>query len=147
MGIGVDVHVHRITNRLGWHRKGTKNPEETRYVPPVHALPWYQHIFITLSIFALQSKPRIMAPKRTSRRDKPHARRIRTGTYTIPHPRPILLLIANPRPDHMRADRSPLRPLHSQRKWAVSEREEGGWGEEESCGVFAEEGGWAGGAG
>ncbi|KAF9009598.1 DNA glycosylase [Cyathus striatus] len=29
-GIGVDVHVHRITNRLGWHRKPTKNPEETR---------------------------------------------------------------------------------------------------------------------
>ncbi|KIJ63357.1 hypothetical protein HYDPIDRAFT_134499 [Hydnomerulius pinastri MD-312] len=30
LGIGVDVHVHRITNRLGWHRKPTKNPEETR---------------------------------------------------------------------------------------------------------------------
>jgi endonuclease III len=30
VGIGVDVHVHRITNRLGWHRKETKNPEETR---------------------------------------------------------------------------------------------------------------------
>ncbi|KIJ95139.1 hypothetical protein K443DRAFT_683245 [Laccaria amethystina LaAM-08-1] len=29
-GIGVDVHVHRITNRLGWHKKPTKNPEETR---------------------------------------------------------------------------------------------------------------------
>ncbi|KAF7777687.1 hypothetical protein Agabi119p4_3759 [Agaricus bisporus var. burnettii] len=29
-GIGVDVHVHRITNRLGWHQKPTKNPEETR---------------------------------------------------------------------------------------------------------------------
>jgi len=30
VGIGVDVHVHRITNRLRWHRKETKNPEETR---------------------------------------------------------------------------------------------------------------------
>ncbi|KAI6099190.1 DNA glycosylase [Pisolithus croceorrhizus] len=29
-GIGVDVHVHRITNRLGWHQRPTKNPEETR---------------------------------------------------------------------------------------------------------------------
>ncbi|PBK62846.1 DNA glycosylase [Armillaria solidipes] len=29
-GIGVGVHVHRITNRLGWHRPPTKNPEETR---------------------------------------------------------------------------------------------------------------------
>ncbi|KAF5324704.1 hypothetical protein D9611_004343 [Ephemerocybe angulata] len=29
-GIGVDVHVHRITNRLGWHRRPTKTPEETR---------------------------------------------------------------------------------------------------------------------
>lgn len=27
-GIGVDVHVHRITNLFGWHK--TKNPEETR---------------------------------------------------------------------------------------------------------------------
>ncbi|EPE29482.1 DNA-glycosylase [Glarea lozoyensis ATCC 20868] len=27
-GIGVDVHVHRITNLWGWHQ--TKNPEETR---------------------------------------------------------------------------------------------------------------------
>ena len=31
-GIGVDVHVHRITNRLGWHKPPTKSPEETRYV-------------------------------------------------------------------------------------------------------------------
>jgi len=27
-GIGVDVHVHRITNRLGWNK--TKQPEDTR---------------------------------------------------------------------------------------------------------------------
>ncbi|KAJ7596644.1 DNA glycosylase [Mycena floridula] len=30
IGIGVDVHVHRITNRLGWHRPPTKTPEQTR---------------------------------------------------------------------------------------------------------------------
>lgn len=29
LGIGVDVHVHRITNLWGWHK--TKNPEETRH--------------------------------------------------------------------------------------------------------------------
>lgn len=29
-GIGVDVHVHRITNLWGWHGKPTKGPEETR---------------------------------------------------------------------------------------------------------------------
>ncbi|KAM9314960.1 endonuclease III-like protein 1 isoform 1-T1 [Pholidichthys leucotaenia] len=29
-GIGVDTHVHRISNRLGWLRKLTKNPEDTR---------------------------------------------------------------------------------------------------------------------
>ncbi|KAI1811550.1 DNA glycosylase [Poronia punctata] len=30
-GIGVDVHVHRITNLWGWHgRNGSKNPEDTR---------------------------------------------------------------------------------------------------------------------
>lgn len=30
VGIGVDVHVHRISNRLGWHNSPTKTPEETR---------------------------------------------------------------------------------------------------------------------
>ncbi|WVO17159.1 hypothetical protein L204_104851 [Cryptococcus depauperatus] len=29
-GIGVDVHVHRITNRLRWHRPPTTTPEQTR---------------------------------------------------------------------------------------------------------------------
>lgn len=33
-GIGVDVHVHRITNLWGWHGRGgrgpTRSPEETR---------------------------------------------------------------------------------------------------------------------
>ncbi|XP_028258011.1 endonuclease III-like protein 1 [Parambassis ranga] len=29
-GIGVDTHVHRISNRLGWLKKPTKSPEETR---------------------------------------------------------------------------------------------------------------------
>ncbi|XP_065371821.1 endonuclease III-like protein 1 [Calliphora vicina] len=29
-GIGVDVHVHRISNRIGWLPKSTKEPEHTR---------------------------------------------------------------------------------------------------------------------
>ncbi|XP_012943659.1 endonuclease III-like protein 1 [Aplysia californica] len=29
-GIGVDTHVHRISNRLNWVRKPTKDPEDTR---------------------------------------------------------------------------------------------------------------------
>ncbi|KAG7491422.1 hypothetical protein MATL_G00003410 [Megalops atlanticus] len=29
-GIGVDTHVHRISNRLGWTRTETKTPEDTR---------------------------------------------------------------------------------------------------------------------
>lgn len=29
-GIGVDTHVHRISNRLNWVQKTTKTPEETR---------------------------------------------------------------------------------------------------------------------
>ena len=29
-GIAVDTHVHRISNRLGWVKKTTKNPEDTR---------------------------------------------------------------------------------------------------------------------
>lgn len=27
---GVDTHVHRISNRLGWVKKKTKTPEDTR---------------------------------------------------------------------------------------------------------------------
>ncbi|GAA5891567.1 hypothetical protein JCM5296_004260 [Sporobolomyces johnsonii] len=30
IGIGVDTHVHRITNRLRWHKKETSTPEQTR---------------------------------------------------------------------------------------------------------------------
>lgn len=38
-GVGVDVHVHRITNRLGWHKPKTTEPERTRlnlqsWLPP-----------------------------------------------------------------------------------------------------------------
>ncbi|CAH8561788.1 unnamed protein product [Dicrocoelium dendriticum] len=29
-GVGVDTHVHRIANRLGWTKRPTKTPEETR---------------------------------------------------------------------------------------------------------------------
>lgn len=29
-GIGVDTHVHRISNRLEWVKKPTKDPEDTR---------------------------------------------------------------------------------------------------------------------
>ena len=29
-GIGVDTHIHRISNRPGWIKKHTKLPEETR---------------------------------------------------------------------------------------------------------------------
>ena len=29
-GIAVDTHVHRISNRLGWVKKPTKDPEDTR---------------------------------------------------------------------------------------------------------------------
>lgn len=39
VGIGVDTHVHRISNRLGWTRAQTKLPEHTRkeledWLPP-----------------------------------------------------------------------------------------------------------------
>ena len=29
-GIGVDTHVHRISNRLGWLPRETQKPEDTR---------------------------------------------------------------------------------------------------------------------
>ncbi|KAF9043696.1 DNA glycosylase [Rhodocollybia butyracea] len=39
VGIGVDVHVHRISNRLGWHAPPTKTPEETR----INLESWLPH--------------------------------------------------------------------------------------------------------
>jgi endonuclease-3 len=30
VGIGVDTHVHRIANRIGWTKKQTKLPDNTR---------------------------------------------------------------------------------------------------------------------
>ena len=30
VGIGVDTHVHRVANRLGWTKTVTKLPERTR---------------------------------------------------------------------------------------------------------------------
>ncbi|KAF7791061.1 hypothetical protein EIP86_002021 [Pleurotus ostreatoroseus] len=50
VGIGVDVHVHRITNRLGWHKPPTKNPEETRLNLqswlPVELHPEINHLLV-----------------------------------------------------------------------------------------------------
>ncbi|KAI1791571.1 DNA glycosylase [Ganoderma leucocontextum] len=49
-GIGVDVHVHRITNRLGWHKAPTKTPEETRLNLqswlPVELHPEINHLLV-----------------------------------------------------------------------------------------------------
>lgn len=41
-GIGVDTHVHRISNRLGWVKKPTKLPEDTR-IAVESWLPRYRH--------------------------------------------------------------------------------------------------------
>jgi endonuclease-3 len=50
LGIGVDVHVHRITNRLKWHKPPTKNPEETRVNLeswlPVELHPEINHLLV-----------------------------------------------------------------------------------------------------
>ncbi|KAM5542812.1 hypothetical protein V8D89_003773 [Ganoderma adspersum] len=49
-GIGVDVHVHRITNRFGWHKPPTKTPEETRLNLqswlPVELHPEINHLLV-----------------------------------------------------------------------------------------------------
>lgn len=54
-GIAVDTHVHRITHRLGWMRRETRNPEEARkslekWIPKyiIYA------VFIYLFIYCLQ---------------------------------------------------------------------------------------------
>ncbi|SJL04777.1 uncharacterized protein ARMOST_08147 [Armillaria ostoyae] len=49
-GIGVGVHVHRITNRLGWHKPPTKNPEETQlnlqFWLPTELYPEINHLLV-----------------------------------------------------------------------------------------------------
>ena len=37
-GIGVDTHVHRISNRLGWVKSADKDPEYTRRVGRLNEL-------------------------------------------------------------------------------------------------------------
>ncbi|QRV86771.1 HhH-GPD superfamily base excision DNA repair protein [Ceratobasidium sp. AG-Ba] len=54
-GIGVDVHVQRITNRLGWHDPPTTTPEQTR----------------TGHLSIQKVKPAIMAATRTSQTNQP----------------------------------------------------------------------------
>lgn len=36
VGIGVDVHVHRISNRLGWVKTAKGTPEDTREASNSH---------------------------------------------------------------------------------------------------------------
>ena len=48
-GIGVDTHVHRISNRLGWVKKPTKTPEDTRKALESW-LPKYVDLHCCLSI-------------------------------------------------------------------------------------------------
>lgn len=51
-GIGVDVHVHRITNRLGWVK--TRQPEETRVVSSrKFVFVWFLHDALTCADAAL----------------------------------------------------------------------------------------------
>ncbi|KAM8716476.1 hypothetical protein ACLKA7_003366 [Drosophila subpalustris] len=49
-GIGVDTHVHRIANRLGWLKKPTKEPEQTRIQLeswlPQHLWSEVNHLFV-----------------------------------------------------------------------------------------------------
>ena len=47
IGIGVDVHVHRICNRLGW--VNTKTPEKTREVSTI----FHQYNSVLVFIFIL----------------------------------------------------------------------------------------------
>ena len=72
-GIGVDVHVHRITNRFGWHKPPTKTPEETRCV----ALPPYSKS--TAADRLEQAEFAILASSGTPPRNQPPARRLRPG--------------------------------------------------------------------
>jgi len=66
-GIGVDVHVHRISNRLGWHKKPTKNPEETRCVH-VHPCTFQQAQTLISSLLEVEST--ILATFRVPQRNQ-----------------------------------------------------------------------------
>ena len=52
---GVDTHVHRIANRLGWTKTGTKTPEKTQeelesWIPP----PLWNEVNVLLVGFGQQ---------------------------------------------------------------------------------------------
>lgn len=47
-GIGVDVHVHRISERLGW-TKACKNPEETRKVHSPKVISFELDSFVAIA--------------------------------------------------------------------------------------------------
>lgn len=49
LGIGVDVHVHRISNRIGWVKTTTKEPEATRKALE-DWLPRYSKIYFYFDI-------------------------------------------------------------------------------------------------
>lgn len=52
-GIGVDVHVHRISHRLGWLPHDTKTPEQTRLALESWIPKWIVHIDILRASLSL----------------------------------------------------------------------------------------------
>ena len=52
-GIAVDTHVHRISNRLGWVKKTTKTPEDTRRGLE-EWLPRFVHFNVDILIFYIK---------------------------------------------------------------------------------------------
>ncbi|XP_063709498.1 endonuclease III-like protein 1 isoform X2 [Culicoides brevitarsis] len=61
-GIGVDVHMHRIINRLNWVPKATKNPEETRVALedwlPMDLWPEINHLLVGFGQTICAAKPK-----------------------------------------------------------------------------------------
>lgn len=65
-GIGVDVHIHRITNLLGWHKPPTKNPEQTRCVLIAGCRGLWMKEFDVLGLTSSPGFPKIFTMRSTT---------------------------------------------------------------------------------
>jgi len=88
VGIGVDVHVHRITNRLGWHKPATKNPEQTRLNLqswlPSELHPEINHLLVGFGqVICLPIGPRCDACTLAPRGLCPASKNIKGGKTTV----------------------------------------------------------------
>ena len=81
MGLGVDVDVHRITDRLKWHKPLMKTREETRLEDGLASSSAALGLLPFSPIFArlYQAQPTVVASHRVTQINKPPPCRVRSG--------------------------------------------------------------------